>query len=223
MAAAEALYDTETSAPFSVFTVGTPDGTQEKFSVKVPKVLSFLATGSPNGTVEGINQLRDRYEATYGTDPGARYYSASYTPIIPVTYWTFRFMIGLGLLSALGGVVVLWTTRRGRAPTDRRWVWLGIAMPLLPLLANSFGWIFSEMGRQPWAVFGLMTTDHAVSPSVSVTEAAISLGVLTLVYAALAVVEVKLILTYAGAGAEPYAEPPAPGPDQSDRPLAFAY
>ena len=75
MAAAEALYDTEQPADFSIFTVGTPDGTEEKFAIKIPKVLSFLATGSFDGKVKGINQLRKQYEKTYGSDPGARYYS----------------------------------------------------------------------------------------------------------------------------------------------------
>jgi cytochrome bd ubiquinol oxidase subunit I len=225
MAAAEALYDTESSASFSLITIGSLDGTQEKFSIKVPKLLSFLATGSPSGQVEGINQLRERYETTYGVDPGATYYSESYTPIIPITYWSFRIMIGLGVLGALGGVLVLWATRRGRAPTGRKWVWLGIALPLMPLFANSFGWIFSEMGRQPWSVFGLMTTAQSVSPGVSVFEAATSLIVLSLVYLVLAVIELKLMLTYIKAGAEPYVEPVAVDDDQdpSDRPLAFAY
>ena len=52
-------------------------------------------------------------------------------------------------------------------PSGRGWLWLAVALPLLPLAANSFGWIFTEMGRQPWAVFGLMTTETAVSPGVS--------------------------------------------------------
>lgn len=227
MAAAEALYDTESSAGFSLFTVGTPDGTEEKFAIKVPGLLSWLATGTPDGEVEGINQLRERYEAAYGEDPGETYYTpGDYTPVIPVTYWTFRLMIGLGILGTVGAVLVLWVTRRGRTPPRRSWSRLGVALPLLPLLANSFGWIFTEMGRQPWAVFGLMTTERAVSPGVSATEALISLTVLTVVYAVLAVVEVGLILKYVKAGPEPHREPnPASFNDDpdADRPLAFAY
>ena len=72
-------------------------GREEKFAIKVPGLLSFLATGSSDGEVEGINDLREQYEQTYGQDPGAAYYSpGDYTPNIPVTYWTFRLMIGLG-------------------------------------------------------------------------------------------------------------------------------
>ena len=104
MAAAEALYDTEDScAPFSIFTVGTPDGKSEKFAITVPCLLSFLATGHFDGKVEGINDLRAQYQEKYGQDPGARYYdpSGNYSPIIPVTYWTFRYMIGFGMAAAL--------------------------------------------------------------------------------------------------------------------------
>jgi len=223
MASAEALYDTESSAGFSVFTIGSLSGNQEEFAVKVPGLLSFLATGHTDSTVEGINQLRAQYEKTYGADPGRTYYSpGDYTPIIPVTYWSFRLMIGLGLLAAAGALLILWVTRRERAPAGRAWVWLAIAMPLLPVAANSFGWIFTEMGRQPWAVFGVMTTAHAVSPGVGAGTVLTSLLAFTLVYAVLAVVEIGLILKYVRAGADPVPEDTGPS-DTPDRPLAFAY
>ncbi len=223
MAAAEALYDTESSAGFSIFTIGSLSGNEEKFSIKVPGLLSFLATGHTDGTVEGINQLRAEYEQEYGQDPGATYYSpGDYTPIIPVTYWSFRLMIGLGLLAAAGAALILWVTRRDRAPTGRGWVWLAVAMPLLPVAGNSFGWIFTEMGRQPWVVFGLMTTANGVSPGVGAGTVLTSLLAFTLVYAVLAVVEVGLILKYVRAGADP--APDQTGPtDTPDRPMAFAY
>jgi cytochrome d ubiquinol oxidase subunit I len=131
-------------------------------------------------------------------------------------------MMGLGLVAALAAAWILWATRRGGTPQGRWILASAVSLPFLPLLANSFGWIFTEMGRQPWAVFGLMTTERAVSPGVSVTEAAVSLVVLTLVYAVLAVIEVRLMLTYAGAGAEPFVEPEGRS-DDPDRPLAFAY
>ena len=223
MAAAEALYDTEDSAGFSLFTIGSLSGNEEKFAIKVPGLLSFLATGHTDGTVEGINQLRSQYEKTYGADPGRTYYSpGDYTPILPVTYWSFRLMIGLGLLAAAGAALILWVTRRDRAPTRRVWVWLAVAMPLLPVAANSFGWIFTEMGRQPWVVFGLMTTANGVSPSVGAGTVLTSLLAFTLVYAVLAVVEIGLILKYVRAGAEPAPEDTGPT-DTPDRPMAFAY
>ncbi|MFT4288480.1 cytochrome ubiquinol oxidase subunit I [Nocardioides sp.] len=231
MAAAEALYETSDScAPFSVLTIGTPDGKHEKFAITVPCLLSFLGTGTFDGKVEGINQLREQYAETYGVDPGADYYTAGdYTPIIPVTYWTFRWMMGFGAVATLGAVVVLWLTRRGRTPRPGRWLTAtAVALPLFALLGNSMGWIFTEMGRQPWAVFGLMTTEHAVSPGVSPFEAWVSIVALTLVYGVLAVVEVGLLLRFVKKGADPFVEPPDPSlrgasTEDDDRPLNFAY
>jgi cytochrome d ubiquinol oxidase subunit I len=188
MAAAEALYHTATgaNASFSVFTLGTPDGVRELFSVRVPYLLSFLSTHTFDGTVEGINNLQAQYVTLYG--PG------DYTPTIWITYWAFRWMIGLGLAHMLVAVVGLWLTRGGRSP-KRTWVWK-VAIWSFPfsLLAMSVGWVFTEMGRQPWLVFGLMRTADGVSPGVSGVEVLISLIVFTLLYGALAVVEFKLIL-----------------------------
>ena len=222
MASAEALYNTEKSAGFSLFTIGSLDGSQEKFAVKIPGLLSFLATGSPHGTVQGINQLRDEYRKTYGTDPGATYYSpGGYSPYIPLAYWSFRLMIGLGLLAAAFAGWVLWTTRRGRQPAGRLLLWAALSIPFLPLLANSFGWIFTETGRQPWAVFGLMTTAQAVSPSVSAFYVLTSLVVFTLLYGVLAVIEGGLMFKYARAGLD--AEEPAGPADGDQEPLALVY
>jgi cytochrome d ubiquinol oxidase subunit I len=216
MAAAEALYDTEQPAAFSVLTIGTLDGSEEVFAIKIPRLLSWLGTGSFDGEVQGINDLQAQYAAAYG--PG------SYTPIIPVTYWSFRLMIGFGILAALVALWGLWAARRGRTPGSRWLLRAGLALPLLPLAANSFGWIFTEMGRQPWVVFGEMRTADGVSPSVSTGEVVTSLGVFTLLYGVLAVVEVGLLIKYAKAGL-PDVAPAAPADQrpEDDRPLAFAY
>ena len=226
MAAAEALYETEQPADFSIFTIGSLDGQEEVFSIKVPNLLSFLAENKLDAEVVGINDLREEYRETYGQDPGATYYSpGDYTPIIPITYWTFRIMMGLGFVVMAAAALLLWATRKGRIPTgSRAWVWLAVSMPLMPVAANSFGWLFTEMGRQPWAVFGLMTTQLAVSPGVSVGEAWTSIIALTLIYALLMVVEVGLMLKYIRRGADPFEEPPSPSlREQSDDPLTFAY
>ena len=228
MAAAEGLYETSDScAPFSVLTLGTPDGKEEKFAVTVPCLLSFLGTGSFDGKVEGINPLREQYAETYGSDPSSKAFTeGDYTPVIPVTYWSFRFMMGLGFFAAAGAALILWLTRKGRTPGVRWLGVLGLSLPIATTLASSWGWIFTEMGRQPWVVFGLMTTESGVSPGVSVFEAATSLIVLTALYAVLAVIEVKLLVTYIRKGADPYLEPPrvkVGGSDDEDAPLTFAY
>ncbi|SDY99156.1 cytochrome ubiquinol oxidase subunit I [Herbiconiux ginsengi] len=196
MAAAEALYTTSTGADasFSIFTLGTPDGTSELFSIRIPYLLSFLSTHTLDGTVEGINDLQAQYVQLYG--PG------DYSPTIWVTYWAFRWMIGLGLVSVLTAIVGLFLTRKGRSP-KRRWLWrVGIWAFPLPLAAMIMGWIFTEMGRQPWIVFSLLKTSDAVSPGITGVDVLISLIVFTLLYGALAVVEFGLIKRAAQKGPE---------------------
>ncbi|UAL31205.1 cytochrome ubiquinol oxidase subunit I [Nocardioides rotundus] len=227
MAAAEGLYETTENAPFSVLSIGRLDGSEATNIIEIPGLLSFLGTGSFDGEVQGINDLRAEYRAEYGEDPGAAYYTPQdYVPIIPVTYWSFRLMIGLGLGAAAGAAVLLWLTRGGRTPTSRWFGIVGLSLPIAAVAANSFGWIFTEMGRQPWVVFGLMTTERGVSPGVSVTEAWISLASLTALYGVLAVIELGLLKTYIQRGADPFEEPPTVpvgGDQDDDAPLAFAY
>jgi cytochrome d ubiquinol oxidase subunit I len=184
MAAAEALYKTTEAASFSIFSWGTPDGAHEIFSIRIPYLLSFLSTHTFTGEVEGINDLQAQYVQQYG--PG------DYSPIIWITYWGFRYMIGLGGIAALVSLAGLWVTRKNREP--KAWMWkVAIWSAPLPLAASLAGWIFTEMGRQPWIVFGLMKTQDAVSPNVTGLTVLISLIAFTLVYGTLAVVEFKLI------------------------------
>ncbi|WP_432938703.1 cytochrome ubiquinol oxidase subunit I [Kribbella sp. CA-253562] len=226
MAAAEALYESEKPASFSVFTIGTLDGSREIFSVKVPYLLSFLATGHFDSEVQGINNLQQAYEKLYG--PG------SYNPNVPLTYWTFRLMIGVGMASVGLAVLLLWMTRRGREP-HRLLIWLALPLPLLPLAANVFGWVFTETGRQPWLVFGLLPTSAGVSPGTTSGEVLTSLIGFTLLYGVLAVVEVKLMFKSIRAGLPGAAGTPGDPtrPDSDDdgsaeaeadaKPLSFAY
>jgi cytochrome bd ubiquinol oxidase subunit I len=229
MAAAEALYTTRDScAEFSIFTIGSLDGEHEKYSITVPCVLSFLGTGSFDGKVQGINDLKRALpqqisKAAEQRGEPARYVQpadAVFTPNIPLAYWSFRLMIGIGMLASLISVVVLWLTRKGRSEIPRWLVLAGVVSPLLPVLGNSFGWIFTETGRQPWLVYGVMTTSSGVSPSVTTASVITSMLVFTVLYAGLAVVEIKLMLDYTRRGADPY-KPTELVAD--DKPLAFSY
>ena len=223
MAAAEALYDSSDPAPFSVFTIGTLDGSEEVYSLQIPHLLTYLATGGWDGEVEGINDLQAQYAETWG--------EGDYAPNIPVTYWTFRLMIGTGMLAMAVAAWALWATRKARRPRSRWLVRAAVVLPLLPLAANSFGWIFTEMGRQPWVVFGLMPTVAGVSPGTTVAEVAFTLAGFTLIYGLLAVVEVRLLLKAIAAGLPDTPPPPDPGADDptaddlddDERELAFAY
>jgi cytochrome d ubiquinol oxidase subunit I len=216
MAAAEALYNTHAHASFSIFTIGTPNGQTEVFSVRVPDLLSFLAKDNFTAEVEGINNIQAEYEQRYG--PG------DYRPYIPVTYWSFRYMIALGLAASGLALLALWFTRRGRVRRPQRLYRVLVWATPLPLLSNTFGWIFTEVGRQPWVVFGLLRTRDAVSPSVPTWQVSTSLVSFTTLYVALAVVWVKLIARYAKAG-PPELEPAdsEPSATAAEKPFSFAY
>jgi cytochrome d ubiquinol oxidase subunit I len=217
MAAAEALYHTSQPASFSIFTIGSLNGRSEVWSIRLPGVLSFLATGSFNGQVQGINDVQAAEVAKYG--PG------SYIPVIPVTYWSFRLMIGFGLLAGLIALAGLWYTRRGRTPgPERRWFYrAAIWSLLLAPIAASFGWIFTEMGRQPWSVYGVLATDKSMSPTVGAGTLWTSLIVLTLLYAVLAVIEIGLMVRTARSGPGDPVDPDHPADPENEPQLGFAY
>lgn len=197
MAAAEALYDSRSGAPFSLFAVAPFEATPERLTlnIEVPKGLSMLATNGPNGFVEGINDLQADYTAKYG--PG------DYRPVIGVTYWSFRLMVGTGMLMILIGAVGLLLVRRGTLTTSPRFLKLALWAIPVPFIGNATGWIFTEMGRQPWAVQGLLRTNDAASPSVSSAQVATTLIGFTLLYSALAVIAGWLAVREMRAGTEP--------------------
>lgn len=209
MAVAEALFHTQTGAPFSIFAVGGTDGREPFFSLDVPYLLSVLAAGDPGAEVQGINDLQAQYAQVYG--PG------NYIPWVPVAYWTFRLMIGAGVLAAVIAAAFLWLTRKNRTlPTDKpAGVWLLRSLPIVPLLphaANTFGWIFTETARQPWLAFGEFLTVDGVSPGLTGAEVTASLIGFTVLYGVLAVVWIRLVLYLIRQDLSPHPVPPdAPG------------
>jgi cytochrome d ubiquinol oxidase subunit I len=258
MAAAEAAcHDGTGFSVLSVGNVGSRNCDDIKAVIEVPGILSFLAKGDFTTEVKGVNSLIDQYKADYGTHvPDNPIYGdragqeIQYVPVMEVTYWGFRAMIGFGGLAALAALVALWLTRKGTVPESRWLMRLAVFGILAPFGANAAGWIFTEMGRQPFVVAPnpdlngidqvFMFTAAAVSPGVSAGEILTSLVVLTLIYAVLLVVEVKLLVKYVRGGvvsAMPElahapvdenedATPRDGGPDRpgtADDVLAFAY
>ncbi|MCC4908997.1 cytochrome ubiquinol oxidase subunit I [Microbacterium sp. cx-59] len=210
MAAAEALYNTACGpdASFSLFSLGTPDGTSEIWSLRVPYLLSFLSTHTFDGCVEGINNLNADYTQNWPMFADQLGGELPFAPVIWVTYWSFRWMMAFGAAAALVSVVGLWLTRTKAKRAVPQWAWrVAIWSAPLPKLGSLVGWVFTEMGRQPWIVFGLMLTEDGVSPSVPGWTVLISLVAFTLTYAVLAVVEFGLIRKAAQAGPEPIPEP----------------
>ena len=221
MAAAEALYDTPPEgecAPFSVLTVAGLGGEDPQHVIEIPCLLSFLGTGSFDGEVRGIADLEAEYRESFGDD--ALTQADTYIPPIAMSYWNFRLMMATGFFAMAVGAWALWATRKDRVPMQR-WVFPIIVLtPIATVLGHSFGWIFTEVGRQPWVVFGEMATHTAVSPSVGAADVWTSMIVFTLLYGGLAVVEVRLLLAYIRKGAEPFEQPRLV---EDDQPLEFAY
>jgi cytochrome d ubiquinol oxidase subunit I len=199
MAAAEALWRTETPASFSLLTIGDLTQREEVFSIRLPRLLCLLAYDNLNCTIEGIRDLQAKYEQQYG--PG------DYIPPVAVIYWTFRIMVGIGflliLLAIWGLFLAMGEILEKRPQALRIFQWA----LFLPYLANTAGWMLTEFGRVPWLVYGLMRLEDGVSTVVPAGSVLVSLIVYTLVYAALMVAMVYLMLKYARAGVEGPAEP----------------
>ena len=133
-------------------------------------------------------------------------------------------MIGFGFLGAIFALLALWQMRKGGTPHGKWFVPSMLALPFLPLLANSFGWIFTETARQPWAVFGLIKTSAGVSQVVSGGEVLFTLIAFTLLYGVLAVIEVGLIFKTVQVGPKPEVDYDVESVGGSaDRPLVMSY
>jgi cytochrome d ubiquinol oxidase subunit I len=197
MAAAEGLFESEDPASFSLITIGDWDQRKEEFAIRIPKALSLLSYNKLEGEVKGINDLQAQYAAQYADRYGA---DANYRPPVAVIYWSFRAMVGSGfLMLALAGFG-LYLVYKNKLVGNRRFLAVLPWAMFLPYLANSAGWIMTEMGRQPWIVFGLQRTEDAVSPNVSAAMVALSLVVFTLLYGALMGADVYLLAKFSKRG-----------------------
>jgi len=195
MAAAEALWRTTDHAPFSLFAVGDVSRGQNKVNLAIPDGLSLLAHNRPSATVEGVVDVQ--------ADSVARFGPGSYVPVVWIAYWSFRLMIGFGVLSALLALVVLVQSRRRYAAVGPRLLRLVAWSALLPFAANTAGWIFTETARQPWLVYGVLRTRDGISIGPGTGAVLITLVGFTLLYAALGVVAVRLFLRIGREGPVP--------------------
>ncbi len=191
IASTEAQWNTCQPCSFSLFQIGgfTQDDQTPSFSIQIPHLLSLLATDSWNGQVQGMNELQRQGEAQYG--PG------SYIPPVRASYWGMRVMAYLGTLVFLVAVVGAFLYRRGRLETTRWFLWTGVVAIAFPYLAALAGWVLSEVGRQPWIVWGLLKTADANSPSVGAWTIGVSLAVFASLYGMLAIVDFVLMRRFA--------------------------
>jgi cytochrome d ubiquinol oxidase subunit I len=227
MASAESLCHTKTDPDFSILTVGTHNNCDSvTHLIEVPYVLPFLAEGRFTGVrLDGVKDLQESDQNKFGP--------RDYRPNLFVTYWAFRAMIGLLAVPALFAVVALWLTRGRRIPKARWLSWFALATLPTPFLANSAGWVFTEMGRQPWVVAPNPTGDQMIRLNVadgvshhSAAMVVVSLATFTVIYAVLAVIWFWLIRRYVVEGPQEHDSepaPPTPPGDDALAPLSFAY
>ena len=150
VAAMEGHWETQKGAPLVLF--GLPDGSAEEnhFEIAIPYLGSLILTKSLDGEVQGLKSV-----------------SAEDRPPVAVVFWSFRIMVAIGLLFILLSWAALIQMLRGRLFESRRLLTaLSLSYPL-PFIAVIAGWFVTEVGRQPWVVYGMMRLSEAVTPSLS--------------------------------------------------------
>jgi cytochrome d ubiquinol oxidase subunit I len=211
IAASEAQWDTCQPCSFSLFQIGgfTEDDQTPSFSIQVPRLLSYMATGSFKGEVKGLTELQSQEESAFG--PG------NYMPNVRVIYWSMRVMAYTGMLMFLLAAVGAWLYRKRKLEQARWFLWAAVVSIALPYVAATAGWVLTEMGRQPWIVQGLLKTEDAVSPTVSAWTVGVSLGVFAGLYGILALVDFVLMRRYARV------DPPDPSATGAEAVPAMGY
>lgn len=231
MAAAEGLVETVDGAGFSLFAIGNLAGDDPgsvRHILEIPNLLSFMANGDWNSEVKGLEELQEIYAERYGAT-NANGEEIVYRPNLAVTYWSFRLMIGLAAFSAALALLALWLTRKGKETGNIWFSRLAVVSLPMPFLAASFGWIFTEMGRQPFVVAPnptgsdqiFLMTMFGVSDTVTPGMVLTSMITFTVVYAILGVFWYRLIHRYSVEGLPHVEEPKVI--DDADAPLSFAY
>jgi cytochrome d ubiquinol oxidase subunit I len=175
LAAMEALFETRERAPLLVGGIPDPETGEVSYAIELPGFLSYLAYGSFNAQVMGLDQVpREEW------------------PNVPLVHISFQLMVGAGMAMIAAGLYYAWM--RWRRPeqigTDRRLLWTLVIAAPLGYVALEAGWVTTEVGRQPWTVWKAMRTAEAVTPAAGLMSSVVGF---TALYAALAVVMVLLL------------------------------
>ena len=151
-------------APLILFGLPDQNAGVVRAAVEVPKLSSLILKHDPDAPLAGLDTVpRENW------------------PYVPVVFWSFRIMVGLGLAMLGLGVITLVARMRGRLYDWTPPLWLALAMGPMGFVAVLAGWITTEVGRQPYAVYGLLRTAHAASP-LDAPAVAASLAAFAVVY-----------------------------------------
>ena len=181
LAAAEAVWETQKGAPLSMLLI--PDEANERNliqAIQIPKFLSFLVYKDWNAEVKGLKEwpVADR-------------------PPVSLVFWSFRLMVGLGFLFVI--LTVIGFLKRNTLESSPSYLRTMLYAIPLPYIAAELGWTVTEVGRQPWIVYGVMKTSDAVSPIAGSQVGTSLLGFLVL-YSLLGLIAAFLMVRHAKAG-----------------------
>jgi len=184
LAAMEGLFETARGAPLAI--IGMPDTQRDVLidPIYVPNVLSFLAYGNFTANVKGLKA-----------------YAEELRPPVELTYYAYHVMVGLGTIFVAAGALAVLLLWRKRLFTSRPMLWILMLLMPFPYIANEAGWIVTEVGRQPWIVYGVMRTAEAGSPNVAAGETIFTLAGFAGMYFVLGVLFLYLVLREIAEGA----------------------
>jgi cytochrome bd ubiquinol oxidase subunit I len=210
LAAMEALFQTTKGAPETIYGIPDTAAGQTYLAIHIPKLLSFLITGDPNGTVTGLES-----------------FPVDLRPPVAVVHYAFDTMVGIGFL-AVAVVILYWALyfrARRQVPTEGRLarlaLWGAVALGPLTFLAIELGWMTTEFGRQPWIIQGYMLTRDAVTPAPGL---GVTFAAFILTYLLLSAATIILLRRVAGErrGTPPRTLPGGAGDAEADAPRGRA-
>lgn len=174
LAAMEALYETQKPAPLLIGGMVDEKNKKVKMAIEIPGALSFLAHGDFNAAVTGLDKIPTAAQ-----------------PPVAITHYAFQVMVGIGTLLVLIALLYLVLLLRKKAIIDRKWM-LKLFVFAIPLgyIALEAGWIVTEVGRQPWIIYGVMLTKDAVTPMPGIVW---SFYLFTAIYVSLNIIVIFLL------------------------------
>ncbi len=204
VAAIEGHWQPERGAPLLLFALPDQAAATNHYEVKIPKLGSLILTHSLDGQVPGLSQW----------PPADR-------PYVPLVFFAFRLMVGLGFLMLGVAAAGLWLRLRGRLYEARWFLKVAVVCSPIGFIALLAGWVTTKSGRQPWVVYGLMRTADAVTPALTGAAALTSLAAFVIVYALIFPAGVYYMIRLVQRGPQPLA-PAAEVHGRAARPLSAA-
>jgi len=205
IAAMEGHWETVAGAPLLLFALPDQEAETNHYEIGIPKLASLILHHDPDAVVQGLKE-----------------WAPEDRPYVPIVFWSFRLMVGIGLIMLAIGLISLFLRPRGRL-YETRW-FLRTCVACLPIgfVAILAGWVTTEVGRQPWVVYGLLRTVDGVSPAVTQGAVSTSLAAFVIVYGMIFPAGVYYMIRLVRRGPEPLEKGPPERPEHQSarRPLS---